>query len=84
MNLFTRLFGKRKEPIEHWASKNALYVKYKTSDDIDFEVSVYPDPESPATFLIKANGLVIGRVWADDNGVSLGVSDTIGPLKYVQ
>lgn len=84
MNILTRLFRKRREPVEHWASKNALYIRYRTADEIDFEVSVYPDPLSPATFLVKANGLVIGRIWVDDNGVSIGVSDTIGPLKHVQ
>lgn len=84
MNLFTRLFGKRREPVEHWASKNALYARYETADGITFEVSVYPDPQMPATFLVKANGLVVGRIWVDDNGVSLGVSDTVGPLKHVQ
>lgn len=79
------LFGKKKreEEIEHWASANALYTRYKTVNGHVFEVSVYPDPESPATFLVKSNGLVIGRIWAADNGVSLGISDLKGPLKHV-
>lgn len=57
---------KRKEPIEHWASKNAIYTKYRTPDGDSIEVEVHTDPYNPAAFLIKSNGAVVGRFWLDE------------------
>jgi hypothetical protein len=74
---------KKKLPVVTWQNNGALYVRYKTSYGHTFEVAVYPDPKSQATFLVKANGSVIGRFWVEDDGARLGVSDTVAPLKYV-
>ncbi len=72
----------RREPVMHWAANHALYTRYETTNGDVFEVSVYPDPASPATFLVKSNGLIMGRIWVDDNGMSLGISDTVAPMKF--
>ena len=70
-------------PVKSWLTRSVLYTKYKTSNDHLFEVAIYPDTQIPATFIVKANGLVIARIWVDDNGGSLGVSDTVAPIKFM-
>jgi hypothetical protein len=59
-------YKKRREPIEHWASKHTLLSKYKNSNGDVVEISVEIDQYTPATFLIKSHGLIIGRFWVDE------------------
>jgi len=77
-------FSRRiRPPVEVEFPRQAVKVRYKTVDGDRYEVSVYPDPANPAIFIIKSNDIVVARVWVDDNGVSLGVSDTVAPLRHV-
>jgi hypothetical protein len=75
--------SKPKSPVKTWVENNALYFKYKTIYNHDFEVSVYPDVKVPGTFIIKSNSLEIGRVGVSDDGSRLIISGTVAPPSFL-
>ena len=72
-----------KTAVQHNVVGTSLHTTYVTSKAKAMEIVVRPDPKNPATFLVQANGVVVGRVWVEDNGLSLGVSDLVSPIKFV-
>jgi hypothetical protein len=76
------LFGD-KSPVQTTVVGTGLRTKYRTKGGKSMEIDIRPDPRNPATLIVKANGTVVGRVWVEDNGMSLGISDLISPVKYV-
>jgi hypothetical protein len=72
-----------KNPVQHNVVGLSIHTTYVTSKAQVMEIVVKPDPQNPATFLVHANGVKVGRVWVEDNGLSLGVSDLISPIKFV-
>lgn len=76
------LFGD-KSPVQTTVVGTGLRMKYRTKGGKTMEIDIRPDPGKPATLIVKSNGTVVGRVWVEDNGMSLGISDLISPVKYV-
>jgi hypothetical protein len=72
-----------KTPVKHTVVGTSIHTTYVTTKAQVMEIVVRPDPQNPATFLVQANGVTVGRVWVEDNGLSLGVSDLISPIKFV-
>lgn len=72
-----------KRPVQHNVVGLSIHTTYVTTKAKVMEIVVQPDPQNPATFLVKANGTLVGRVWVEDNGLSLGVSDLVSPIKFV-
>lgn len=82
--MFKWIFNRKPKPVvKNWTDRNVLYFKYKTIYNHDFEVSVYPDVKVPGTFIIKSNGLEIGRVGVSDDGSRLIISGTVAPPSFV-
>lgn len=69
--------------MQHTVVGMSIHTTYVTTKGKVMEVVVRPDPKNPATFIVHANGVQVGRVWVEDNGLSLGVSDLISPIKFV-
>lgn len=77
-------FKRNKEPVKTSLTRKSMILKYKTVHGDSFKIEIYPDETHPGTVLIESNGIPIGRFWVADDGISMGVSDTVRPLKYHQ
>lgn len=77
-------FKRKPRPnVESSLVRNVLRIRYRNQDGDAVDVVVAADSAIPGTILITSNGIPVARVWVDDNGVSIGVSDTVAPIKFV-
>ena len=74
---------KPKVPVKVSLRQDSIMIRYKNAEGDFVSVALIVDIAVPGTFVVSCNGIPLGRVWVEDNGVSLGVSDTVGPIKLV-